>query len=219
MLSHSIFLSSSFPAWVGSLSFGLLFLFGPFTTALCTKFGCRGVTVFGAVLFGLGLFLSSYANAVYQLFFTYSILFSAGGSCCYYTSVLILSEYFSKRLVFANGIGLSGCGLGTLMLAPLMNYFMDTFYWRETLRILSAASVVLLLVGWIYFAVPVPLQSLDAIPSATTQKMFNMALLKNKAFILWIIATGLVLFGFYIPYVHLVSVFFFLNLLALKAKY
>ena len=178
---------------------------GPLTAGLCTKIGCRAVTVSGALMFGLGLFLSSYVTAVYQLFLTYSVLFGFGTSCCYYPSVLILSEYFSKRLVFANGIGLSGCGIGTLALVPLMNYLIDTSHWRETLRILSATSALLLLVGWIYFVVPAPLRNLDANSSTEQQKIFNMALLKNRAFVLWIISVGLVLFGFYIPYVHLVS--------------
>ena len=182
-----------------------MFFIGPLTAALCTKIGCRAVTVLGALMFGLGLFLSSYVTAVYQLFLTYSVLFGVGSSCCYYTSVLILSEYFSKRLVFANGIGLSGCGIGTLALVPLMNYLIDTSHWRETLRILSATSALLLLVGWIYFVVPAPLRNPDASSSTEPQKIFNMALLKNRAFVLWIISCGLVLFGFYIPYVHLVS--------------
>ena len=190
------------PAWIGSLSFGLVLFTGPLTTALCVRIGCRAVTVLGALMIGLGLFLSSYVTASYQLFFTYSVLFGVGSSCCYFTSVLILSEYFSKKLVFANGIALAGSGVGTLVLALFTNYLMETFQWRDTLRILSATAVVILLVGWIYRAVPAPF-----VPNESTepQKMFNMALFKNQAYLIWIISLGLVQFGFYIPYVHLVS--------------
>ena len=36
-------------------------------------------------------------------------------------------------------------------------------------------------------------------------KRIDFSFLKNKAYIVWIAVVGLVLFGFYIPYVHLVG--------------
>ena len=192
-------------AWVGSIAFGLTFMTGPLSTALCTKFGCRVVTVLGAFLFGLGLLLSSYANSIYLMFVTYSLLLGVGSSFSYYTSILILNEYFSKRLVLVNGIGLSGCGFGTLALAPLMNFLLDTFHWRVALRILSASSIVLGLCGLVYFIVPVPVQRHTVKKNTKSQTLIDVSFFKNKAFVVWLFVVGFVLFGFYMPYVHLVS--------------
>ena len=158
----------------------------------------------GAFLFGLGLLLSSYANSIYLMFVTYSLLLGVGSSFCYYTSILILNEYFSKRLVLVNGIGLSGCGIGTLALAPLMNFLLDTFHWRVALRILSASSVVLGLCGLIYFIVPAPVQR-HTVKNTKSQTLIDVSFFKNKAFVVWLFVVGFVLFGFYMPYVHLVS--------------
>ena len=158
----------------------------------------------GAFLFGLGLLLSSYANSIYLMFVTYSLLLGVGSSFSYYTSILILNEYFSKRLVLVNGIGLSGCGFGTLALAPLMNFLLDTFHWRVALRILSASSIVLGLCGLIYFIVPAPVQRHTVKKNTKSQTLIDVSFFKNKAFVVWLVAVGLVLFGFYMPYVHLV---------------
>ena len=195
------FLSS---AWIGSISFGLSFVFGPIATTLITRFGCRVVTVSGAFVFGLGLFSSSFVDDIYQLYVTYSLILPIGSSFCYFASVLILSEYFSKRLVLVNGIALAGCGLGTITLAPLMNLLLSNFHWRQALRILSATSLVLTLCGLIYFIVPAPVQLRTVRNRKTTKKLIKFSLFKNRAYTVWVAGNALVNFGFYMPYVHMV---------------
>ena len=181
-------------------------MIGPFTTKLCAKLGCRVLSLLGAFLFSLALFLSSYVHSIYQLYATYSFLLPIGGSSCYFTSILILDEYFSKKLALANGIGLSGCGVGTLVMAPLMNVLLEKFHWRKAERIFSGVtSVGLGLCSLIYFIVPAPTQLHVAQNSNKTQKLVDLSQLKNKAFAVWVAVVGFVLFGAYMPYVHLVS--------------
>ena len=126
-----------------------------------------------------------------------------GSSMCYVSSVLVLSGYFSKNLVVANGIGLAGAGVGTITLAPALSLLLDNFYWRDALRILSATSLLILISGLIFYLVPAPLEFSDAEKYET--KRIDLSFFKNKAYIVWTVVVGLVLFGFYIPYVHLVS--------------
>ena len=124
---------------------------------------------------------------------------------CYVSSVLVLSGYFSKNLVAANGIGLAGAGVGTISLAPALSLLLDNYYWRDALRILSATSLLLLISGLIYYLVPAPMEFSDAKEYEEETKRIDFSFLKNKAYIVWIAVVGLVLFGFYIPYVHLVG--------------
>ena len=138
------------------------------------------------------------------MFLTYSVFFALGGSLCYYSSVLVLSEYFSKNLVLANGLGLSGAGVGTLALAPFVNFLQFHFNWRTTLKILSALSTVLVFSGVLYQLIPTP-TSHPVMKKETNMKQMDFSVLKNKAYLVWVTVVGLVLFGFYIPYVHLVS--------------
>ena len=138
------------------------------------------------------------------MFLTYSLLFGTGCSLCYYSSVLVLSEYFSKKLVLANGVGLAGAGVGTIVLAPFVDFLQFHFKWRATVKILSALSVVLVISGLLYCLVPSPTSHV-MVTKETDRKHVDFSVLKNKAYLVWVTVVGLVLFGFYIPYVHLVS--------------
>lgn len=139
------------------------------------------------------------------MYVTYSFLFGLGSSMCYVSSVLVISGYFNKNLVLANGIGLAGAGVGTITLAPALSLLLDSYYWRDALRILSATSLLLLISGLIYYLVPAPMEFVDAEEYQDEKKHYDFSFFKNKAYIVWIVVVGLVLFGFYIPYVHLVS--------------
>lgn len=192
-------------AWVASISFGLTFVFSPLSSSLCKRFGCKAVTTLGGILVGVGLLLSSFVDSIFRMYVTYSFLFGLGSSMCYVSSVLVLSGYFSKNLVVANGIGLAGAGVGTISLAPTLSLLLDNYYWRDALRILSATSLLLVISGLIYYLVPAPMEFSDAKEYKEETKRIDFSFLKNKAYIVWIAVVGLVLFGFYIPYVHLVG--------------
>lgn len=198
--------SKATTAWIASISFGLTFVLSPLSCFLCKRFGCKAVTVLGGILVGIGLLLSSFVDNIFRMYVTYSFLFGMGSSMCYVSSVLVLSGYFSKNLVVANGIGLAGAGVGTITLAPALSLLLDNFYWRDALRILSATSLLILISGLIFYLVPAPLEFSDAEKYDTEEetKRIDLSFFKNKAYIVWTVVVGLVLFGFYIPYVHLV---------------
>ena len=193
-----------FSAWVGSLAYGMLYFIGPVSAFLCTKVGCPTTAIVGGLLFGSGLLCSSLVDNLYQMLLTYSLLTGAGCSLCYFSSVLVLTKHFCKNLVLANGLGLSGTGVGTIALAPFVNFLRFHFRWRATVKILSAFSAVLVLSGFLYWLVPSPTRRV-MIMKETEKKSIEFSVLKNKAYIVWVTAVGLALFGFYIPFVHLVS--------------
>ena len=95
--------------------------------------------------------------------------------------------------------------MGTISLAPALSLLLDNYYWRDALRILSATSILLVISGLIYYLVPAPMEFSDAEEYQEETKQIAFSFLKNKAYIVWIAVVGLVLFGFYIPYVHLVG--------------
>lgn len=144
------------------------------------------------------------------MYLTYSLVVGTGSCFSYYSSILILDEYFYKSLVTSNGIALSGAGAGTLALAPLVGSFLKMYDWRSTLRILSAISTIQFVCCFIQWIVKSPKRLLDydfEEKNDIKRKFFDLSLFKNKAYVVWILVVSLVLFGFYIPYVHLVSEF------------
>lgn len=206
-------------AWVASLSFGITFLLGPLSTSCSARYGVRVVSLTGALLFGIGLLLTSFVSDLNQMYLTYSVIVGAGGCFSYYSSILILDEYFYKRLVTSNGLALSGAGVGTLALAPIVGTLLETFDWRSTLRILSAISVIQIICSFVQFFIKSPKRLLDCDFEEKTEKksrFVDLSLFKNKAYVVWILVVSLVLFGFYIPYVHLVSIQAFVHSLFLN---
>lgn len=196
--------SKATTAWVASIAFGFTFCLAPLGSLLCKKLGCKVVMAVGGIMIGIGIFLSSFVDTIFLMYVTYSLIFGLGSSMCYMASVLVLSEYFNKNLVVANGIALAGAGVGAISLAPALSFLLDNYNWRNAVRILSGASLVLLCCAFIYYLVPSPLQFVDAEDCQKEKKCFDFSLFKNKAYVLLIAANGLVLFGFYMPYVHLV---------------
>ena len=193
-----------FPAWVASISFGLTFMLAPLGCALSKRFGCAVAAITGGVLCGLGLLLSSFVDSIYHMYVTYSFLFGFAACMCYFSSILVMNNYFSKYLVVANGIGLAGAGVGTITLAPALSLLLDNYHWRDALRIVSITSLILVISGVIFFVVPAPTEIVNAEKHKEEKNLIDFSVLKNKALVVWICVDCLVLFGFYIPYVHLV---------------
>ena len=202
---RGITLQYSSSAWVGSSSYAITFMLGPLVGVACTKFGCSATAIMGGVFFGLGLFLSSFVDTISKMYITYSIIVAVGSSCVYYSSIVVLTDYFSKNLVLANGIALSGVGIGTFAMAPALNFLIEHFGWRTAFKIMSASSLLIVLSGLLYRAVPAPSKPHAFDEKATDQKLLDISVFRNKAYLIWTIVLVLVLFGFYVPYVHLVS--------------
>ena len=130
------------------------------------RFGPRITALFIGIFTGLALVLTGQTNAYWQLFITYSLLFSVIGVV--YTMIMsTVSRWFGKNRGLALGISGSGIGLGTVALAPLATYLISSFGWRT-------AYVIMGIIVW---AVIIPLSRLlrknppdiDAEPSAVKE--------------------------------------------------
>ena len=110
------------------MAMGLNFFFGPIASALCERIGCRLTALTGAVLSVAGLLLSSFITPkdVPKMYATYGVMWGVGSSMCYVPSMVILGQYFDKRMALANGLGTSGSGIGTLVMAPLIQLLLST---------------------------------------------------------------------------------------------
>ena len=87
---HSTFHVS---AWIGSIAFGVNFLFGPVASSLCQRFSCRLVAAAGGLIAVLGFLMTSFANSVYVMYFTYSVVWGFGSSLSFAASTIVLGEF------------------------------------------------------------------------------------------------------------------------------
>lgn len=184
------------------MAMGLNFFFGPITSALCDRFGCRVVSLAGALLSVLGLFLTSFIQEVHKMYVTYGLVWGVGSSFAFVSSIVVLGQYFDRRLALANGIATSGSGVGSLVAGPVINYLLQTVGWKHSMRILSAFALVL----WIAALLFKPREShQDIMERRTNSKLFDTSIWKSKAYVLWVTTVALFQFGYLVPFVHLVS--------------
>lgn len=61
-----------------------------------------------------------------------------GFALCYTPAIVMVGCYFRRRTALAYGIGMSGSGIGTFVLAPVVQLLIDLYSWRGALLVLSA---------------------------------------------------------------------------------
>ena len=182
------------------MAMGLNFFFGPITSALCDRFGCRVVSFAGAFFSVLGLLLTSFVQEVSKMYVTYGVVWGVGSSLSFVSSIVVLGQYFKKRLALANGIATSGSGVGSLVASPVINFLLQTVGWKSSMRILSGFAGIL----WMAALLFKPREIDDADRKEHT-KLFDTSVWKNKAYVLWVTTVALFQFGYLVPFVHLVS--------------
>lgn len=124
-------------AWIGGLFMSMPLISGPVASYLTDRFGCRRVCIFGSVLSAFGFVISSYAESIELLIFTFGILSGFGLALCYVTAVVIVAYYFEKRRSLATGLSVCGSGIGTFLFAPLTTFLVTEYGWRGTALILA----------------------------------------------------------------------------------
>ncbi|MFQ5996089.1 MAG: MFS transporter [Dehalococcoidales bacterium] len=114
------------------------------------RYGPRVLFLFLGVITGLGLLLTSQTNALWQLFFTYSLFLAMGTSPIYAGVMSTASRWFDRKRGLAMGIASSGAGLGPLIVAPFATYLITQFGWRM-------AFLIYAMIAWL---VVIPLSRL-----------------------------------------------------------
>lgn len=178
-------------------------IISPGCNNLTRSFGFRTVALVGSILFSLGLFLTSFAHNLSVLYATYGLLFGTGTCLLYIPSVTVLAFCFERYFSTACGIVASANGLFTLWIGPVYEYLIRHYGWRMALKILTLLVVPLAL-GCASF----PNKKLITLEIEKKSKMeLNFAMLrvvKNQAFLLWLMIMFLVYLGAFVPFMHLV---------------
>ncbi|XP_045173163.2 monocarboxylate transporter 12-like [Mercenaria mercenaria] len=124
-------------AWIGSISVILLFGLGPVANLLCKIYTFRRITFIGGILFGLGYFLSGFVTRMEYMYLTF-ISTGIGYGLTFTPCTTIISYYFDKRRSLANGITVSGSGVGAIALPFLYKYLIGQYGLKGTFWIIGA---------------------------------------------------------------------------------
>ncbi|ESO84236.1 hypothetical protein LOTGIDRAFT_94870, partial [Lottia gigantea] len=201
-------------AWLGALAYGIMKLFGPITGLFVMRFNNRAALMLGCFLCSVSTLVSSFIVSMEVLYVTYSVMYGIGASLVINCVMVLANSYFDKHLGFATGLVCSGSSIGALVLAPLSHFIIQTFGWRMAFRFFSATFVC---VGFLNCCVkPIKRKrkgdyeqdknnTIENEMSFEAKVSKRPSLFRNRAFILWVIGTAFGMFGYLVPFVHLVS--------------
>ena len=194
---------SCFLAWVGSLASGSLFLFSMLSVKLCDITSVSFTCVSGSILGGLGLILSSTVKEFKLLYITHSFLFGLGTSLMYTPSLIIIARRFERWRSAATGFVVACGSLGQVVLSPLLQFFMEAYGVLFTFRWWGSIFAVTTILSSLSFYL------VDKKDRNMKIAKYNIKwrLLKDKSFVVWMLIMMVTNFTYYIPLIHLVSIF------------
>ncbi|KAJ8957423.1 hypothetical protein NQ318_004903 [Aromia moschata] len=129
--------SKSATSWIGSIFMAVPLLSGPIASAFVDKYGCKLMTVIGALICSFGFVLSSYSRSIGVMYVTFGVIGGLGRGLSYVTAVVSIAFWFEKRRTFVLGLAASGAGFGTVIFSPLSTFLLEQYGWRGTILIFA----------------------------------------------------------------------------------
>jgi len=143
--------SSAATAGVVSMFHAVPLMTGPIATWLADRYGCRAVTIVGAILAATGFLAAAFSHHIALLYFFFGVISGFGLSLCYVASIIIVAYYFDRRRSFATGISVCGSGVGTFLFAPFTQWLMDSYGgWRGACIILAGIFLNMIVCGMMF---------------------------------------------------------------------
>ena len=118
-------------------------VFGIGLGRLTDKYGPRILTTCGGILAGLGLLLMWQANSIWQIYLFYGLLMAIGFATYQVTLLSTIPRWFTKRRGTALSIVHTGYGLGGVVMAPLAQWLISSYDWRQAFLILGLAVLII----------------------------------------------------------------------------
>ncbi|KAH6874352.1 major facilitator superfamily domain-containing protein [Thelonectria olida] len=198
--THEPFQGSSGITIIGTCALGIMYLDFPIVVALQRFYP-------GALLWGpyvglatmcLALTMSSFSQTTAHLIVTQGILYGLGGSICYCPCMLYINDWFVQRRGIAYAIMWSGTGTGGFAIPLVLQYLLEQYGFRVTLRIWAVALFVLT-APLVYFIKPRVQASVSVRPYTYQQLGFVF----DRSFILYQLASIVESLGYFLPSIHL----------------
>ncbi|XP_059149261.1 uncharacterized protein LOC131936342 isoform X2 [Physella acuta] len=113
-----------------SLALGMSCLLGPLSGVVASLLSARYAVFLGVVLISLGMLGLSMSHSLASMMFYYAIVTGVGYGLAYSPVIVIVSYYFDKQRMLANGILFCAPGTALLSLPYLIRYVIDSHGWR-----------------------------------------------------------------------------------------
>ena len=125
-------------------------IFGGVIRRLSTRLG----VVVGAVLFGVGLFLTGLMTQLWQLYLFYGVIAGLGVGFIYPSMMAYVVRLFPDRSGMASGLGTAAYGSGAILWAPTAAALMEGVGMTRAFQVLGVLFAAVILVGSLLLADP-----------------------------------------------------------------
>ncbi|RLC67714.1 MAG: hypothetical protein DRH97_04485 [Chloroflexi bacterium] len=112
---------------------------------LSDRYGTKIIAFVGGLLMGLGLFLTSRVDNVWQFYLFYSVFGGIGFACLLIPITATISRWFVEKRGLALGIFYAGGGVGALVLSPLAQSWISNYGWQTAFVIVAVLTWVIIL--------------------------------------------------------------------------
>ncbi|XP_011188117.1 monocarboxylate transporter 10 isoform X2 [Zeugodacus cucurbitae] len=203
--------ASSKAALVGSLTIGTTFLFSPVAGVLTDKIGLRLTTLIGGLLSAIGLLLSSFFTSNIQaMYLTYGVMFGLGAALAYTPTLAILGHYFKRYLGKVSGFVTAGSSVFTVILPTSLDYLLRGYGLEATLQVMSLVSCFIIACSFVYKPLHPPPCPPRKKPGRSrinmlVRSIINVEIWKRKKYVIWALCVPIALFGYFVPYVHMMK--------------
>ncbi|XP_026846740.1 monocarboxylate transporter 12 [Drosophila persimilis] len=136
-----------YTAWIASIMVGVTFSSGPISSSFVNRYGCRAVTIAGAILAASCIIVSMFAQNVLTLIITIGFGTGLGFGLIYLPAIVSVTQYFDSKRSLATGIAVCGSGFGTFVFAPLTEYLIGSYGWRGAMLIIGGIVLNCIIFG------------------------------------------------------------------------
>ncbi|KAF2443009.1 MFS general substrate transporter [Karstenula rhodostoma CBS 690.94] len=151
----------------------------------------------GLTIMCLSLGLGSFATSVTHLIISQGIMYAIGGGLAWTPILFYIEEWWVCRRGFAYGATMAGLGLSGAILPVVLQWLLDSYGFRTTLRVCALSIVALNLPVLFFFKPRLPL-------SQTTQsREFDMSFWTCSNFLIFQSGNILQGLGYFLPAIYL----------------
>lgn len=111
------------------------------------RFGPRILIVFCGIMGGLGYFLMSQINSIWQLYLFHGLIVGIGASGMDVILLSTTARWFIKRRGMMSGIVKIGTGVGMMIMPLVAAWLISSYGWRTSFEILGIAIGIVLVLG------------------------------------------------------------------------
>ena len=132
-------------------------------------------------------------------------MFGGGASLVYTPSLVILGHYFKKHMGLVNGFVALGSSIFTIVMPHILEILLDQHGLQITFFFLTGLTIILILAALSFKPLmPSPIEDENSKKGCCAQ-LINIDNWKNRKYFIWSLAIPSALFGYFVPYVHIVS--------------